>query len=101
MLRPISWVVVLWQFLVLLFLVADFALTVMTECFPDQILTDVLFDYFDPIMVGMLATDILIGFNVIAIDSGRIISDRQEVAKFYVSSVYFWVDVLSLVVAIL
>lgn len=85
----------------LLYLVADFALTVMAQCFPDPELKDVLFDEFDPIMVAVLAADILLSFNVIAISNGRIISSRAEVARHYVRSVYFWVDLLSLVVAIL
>ena len=101
LLRPISWIVVFWQFLLLLYIVADFCLTVMATCFPDHHLKDVLFDYFDPIMVALLATDILFSFNIMAIRDGQIISNRREVAKNYFFSFYFWVDVVSLIVSIL
>ena len=69
--------VILWQLGVLAYLLVDFTITVMAQCFPDDVIRDVLFDYFDPVMVVVLALDIIITFNICAIRHGEIISTRR------------------------
>jgi len=99
---PISLISILWEFSVLIFIIADFVLTIMVQCFVDYPkLSTILYDYFDIILVILLVLDILYTFNTCTIKKGVVIFNRKEIALNYIKSIFFWVDVLSLIVSIL
>lgn len=49
----------------------------------------------------MLVLDILFSFNTCFIRKGIIITERKQIALEYIKSIYFWIDILSLIVSIL
>lgn len=52
-------------------------------------------------MVIILALDILFSFNTCIIKRGVIISERKEIAKVYLRSFFFIIDVVSLVLSLM
>ena len=74
----------------------------MVQCFESyyQIET-VLYDYIDRFLVPIMLLDILISFNTCYIDRGAISYDRREIARKYVKSFSFWVDLFCFIVSIL
>lgn len=101
MFLPISWVAISWQLFVLMFLLVDFALTVLVQCFQEDFLDDLLYHYLDRLLIMVLALDILYSFNTCCIRKGVVIASRREIAKQYVHSLYFWTDAFSLLVSIM
>ena len=85
----------------LLYIVCDFSLTILVQCFQDAFLADLLYDYFDRLLVVVLTLDILISLNTCIIKRGVIISERKAIAKDYLKSFYFVVDLLSLLLGFL
>ncbi len=98
---PISLVAVAWQLLVLLYILFDFALTVLVTCFPsDYFLRELLYHYFDSILIVILVLDILYSLNTCIIRKGVVIESRKAISFDYMFSLYFYVDIISLIVAI-
>lgn len=99
---PISSITVAWEFIILLYIVLDFSLTILVTCFPsDTFLGEILYHYFDRILVILLVLDILFSLNTCIIRKGVVISERKAIAADYLKSVFFIVDVVSLVFSIL
>jgi hypothetical protein len=98
---PISFITIAWELIVLLYVVCDFALTVLVQCFQDQFLSNLLYQYFDRIMVVILFLDIAFSFNTCIIKRGVIISERKEIAKDYLRSFFFITDLVSLVLSLM
>ena len=98
---PLATVSILWDFFVLIYILVDFVITVMTLCYESYYhIQDILYNYFDRIMVVVMALDILITFNTCQIFKGEIISNRKEIAWFYFKSRYFWVDVSCFIISV-
>lgn len=99
---PISSITVAWEFIILLYIVLDFSLTILVTCFPsDTFLGEILYHYFDRILVILLVLDILFSLNTCIIRKGVVISERKAIAADYLKSVFFIVDVVSLIFSIL
>jgi hypothetical protein len=99
---PISLITVAWEFVVLLYIVTDFSLTVLVQCFPtDPFLGEILYHYFDRILVIILIMDILFSLNTCIIRRGVVISERKAIAASYLKSPFFIVDIFSLVLSIM
>lgn len=72
---PISSITVAWEFIILLYIVSDFSLTILVTCFPsDTFLGEILYHYFDRILVILLVLDILFSLNTCIIRKGVVIS---------------------------
>lgn len=70
-------------------------------CFPsDYFLREILYHYFDTVLVGILVLDILYSLNTCVIRRGVVISSRKAISSEYLFSLYFYVDTISLIVAI-
>ncbi len=75
---PISSICIIWQFFVLIFVIADFVVTVMVQCFVDYPqLSNILYDYLDIIMVMILVLDIFYSLNTCTINKGVVVLDRK------------------------
>jgi hypothetical protein len=94
-------VTVAWEFFMLLYIVCDFSLTVLVQCFQDEFLSELLYEYFDRIMAVMLVLDIVFSLNTCIIRKGVIISERRAIAKDYLRSLFFAVDAVSLALGML
>ena len=75
---PVSpFIIFFWEFLVMLFILIDFVITVMVQCFPDQFLEEILYNYFDKILPAILSLDILITMDRCIIRKGVIVTSRK------------------------
>lgn len=60
-----------------------------------------LYNYFDSILVVILVLDILYSLNTCIIRRGVVISSRRAIGADYLFSLYFYVDIISLIIAII
>lgn len=75
---PISRVSILWEFFVLIYILVDFVITVMAQCYEKYYnIEAILYNYFDRILVVVMILDILISFNTVVIKKGIILDKRQ------------------------
>lgn len=99
---PISRVSILWEFFVLIYIIVDFVITVMAQCYESYYkIQYILYDYFDRILIVVMVLDILISFNTVIIKKGIVLDKRQQIALHYVRSAYFWIDLACFLLSII
>ena len=98
---PVSALLIFWYFLVLIVLLIDYLFTVVVICYRDEFASYIFRQYILPFVVITLFIDICISFNTGFIKNGKIIWVRKQIARNYVFSLYFWLDILAFVVVIL
>jgi hypothetical protein len=98
---PVSTFLIFWYFFVLLMLGVDFTMTILVICFRNESVSFGLRNVVLPIMIILLFVDIFISLNTGFIRNGKIIREREQILKKYLFGVYFWIDVLAFLVAII
>lgn len=98
---PISAYLLIWSFLMLILVSADFMLTIVVQCFRNSSANVILYIYFDKLMPFVFLTDILISFNTCFMRNGIVVYSRKQIAKNYVQTIYFYVDIISLIASII
>ena len=74
---PVSPLMIIWYFMVLIIILLDFAFTVVFICYKSEEAEYVLWHAILPITTIIMGADILISFNTSFIFNGRIILDRK------------------------
>ncbi len=98
---PVSTQLIAWYAFVIFFVIVDLILTVIVNCFDHGPSKDVLFYFINFTMPIVLILDIIISFNVGFIKNGKIILNRKAANKEYMSTVYFYCDILALINSIM
>jgi hypothetical protein len=98
---PVSTQLIAWYGFVIFFVIIDLILTVIVNCFNHIPSKDVLYYFIDFAMPVVLILDIMISFNVGFIKNGKIILNRKAANKEYMSTIYFYCDILALLNSIL
>ena len=98
---PLSKISVIWEFFVIFFIICDFIVTIMVQCFESYYNVHLILYYgFDNVLILILILDILMSFNTCYVKKGVVIYDRKEIANQYIGSLNFWIDLISLLVSI-
>lgn len=98
---PIWKMSIAWDFFVLIYIIVDFVMTMMVQCYESYYnVQHILYDYFDRFLIPILLLDILVSLNTVVIKEGKVISSRPGIAHHYFRSVFFWVDISCLIISI-
>ena len=98
---PVSAQLIAWYAFVIFFILIDLVLTVIVNCFDHSTSKIILSQVINNLMPIILIFDILISFNVGFIKNGKIILNRKAANKEYMTTVYFYCDVITLLTSIL
>jgi hypothetical protein len=90
-----------WYLFVIAYMLTDLILTIIVQCFNNTATKHVLFQVINNILPIIQIIDILISFNTGFIKNGKIILNRKAANYEYVTTVYFYCDVIALVMSLL
>lgn len=92
---PVSKYLIAWYFLLLFVVYVDFFVTIIVICYEDITARIILYEYINIMVFPLLIIDILLTFNTGFIQDGKMILVRKNIAKKYIKSIFFFVDVWS------
>lgn len=98
---PVSKELIFWYLFVIAYMFTAFVMTILVNCFSHDYTKTILFEVVNNLMPVVLSLDILISLNTGFIKNGKIILNREAANIEYISTVYFYCDMIALVTSIM